>query len=123
MTAPNAATGLDALRERAREHIRTHRPDLPRLPGTRSPESAHLAEFKSWCASLFSAGLIGADWPLEWGGSGPTDPLADFVVDQELANAQVPRPIGAWNLASEALFGYGRPEQKARFLPRIPELR
>jgi alkylation response protein AidB-like acyl-CoA dehydrogenase len=119
MTTPNPPARLDDLRERARAHIQAHRPNLARLPGTRSPEPANLAEFKTWCASLFSAGLIGADWPLEWGGSGPTDPLADFVVDQELANAQVPRPIGAWNLVSEALFGYGRPEQKSRFLPRI----
>ncbi|MFJ6569344.1 acyl-CoA dehydrogenase family protein [Streptomyces sp. NPDC091292] len=109
----------EAFRDRVREHIAAHRPDMPRLPGTRSPEAAQLPMYREWCASLFSAGLIGADWPERFGGTGAHDPLRDLVVDEELADAQVPRPIGAWNLVCGALFAYGTPEQQGHYLPRI----
>jgi hypothetical protein len=92
---------------------------LPRLPGTRSPEAATLPRYRAWCASLFHAGLLGGDWPVEWGGNSDHDPLRDYVVDQELAAAHLPRPIGAWNLVCGALFAYGTAGQKARYLPRI----
>ncbi|GGM64326.1 acyl-CoA dehydrogenase family protein [Dactylosporangium sucinum] len=102
-----------------RAHIAAHRPDLPRLPGTRSPEVADLPAYREWCASLFTAGLMGSDWPVEWGGSGVLDPLRDFVLDEELAAAQVPRAIGAWNLVCGALFEHGSDRQKSTYLPRI----
>ncbi|WP_216892635.1 acyl-CoA dehydrogenase family protein [Nocardia alni] len=112
----------DEIREfqlAVRAHIATHRPDLPRLPGTRSPDSVDLPAYRAWCGSLFSAGLMGSDWPVEWGGSGVTNPLRDFVLDEELAAAQVPRAIGAWNLVCGTLFEYGSERQKATHLPRI----
>lgn len=102
-----------------RAHIAEHRPNLPRLPGTRSPEPGDLPEYRRWCASLFSAGLLGTDWPVEWGGSGVVNPLLDFVLDEELAAAKVPRAIGAWSLVCGALLTYGSEEQQRRYLPRI----
>jgi alkylation response protein AidB-like acyl-CoA dehydrogenase len=110
---------LEQFRLRVREHIAEHGPDLPRLPGTRSPEADTLPRYRAWCASLFQAGLLGNDWPTEWGGVGHPDPLRDYVVDQELAAAHLPRPIGAWNLICGALFAYGTDEQKSQYLPRI----
>jgi alkylation response protein AidB-like acyl-CoA dehydrogenase len=110
---------LEQFRGQVRAHIATHRPDLPRLPGTRSPDAADLPRYRTWCASLFAANLLGADWPVNWGGIGSRDPLRDYIVDQELADAQLPRPIGAWNLVSGALFSYGTEEQKSSYLPRI----
>ena len=110
---------LERFRQRVRERIAAHDPQLPRLPGTRSPEAATLPRYRVWCASLFAAGLLGGDWPVEWGGDGDHDPLRDYVVDQELAAAHLPRPIGAWNLVCGALFAYGTAEQKSRYLPRI----
>lgn len=109
----------EQFRQRVRAHIAAHGPDLPRLPGTRSPDPASLPRYRIWCASLFTANLLGADWPTEWGGAGARDPLRDYIVDQELAAAGLPRPIGAWNLVCGALFSYGSAEQKARYLPRI----
>ena len=119
MTRLEFSPELEEFRQRVREHIAANRPDMPRLPGTRSPDEAHLARYRTWCGSLFSAGLLGADWPEQWGGSAAHDPLRDYIVDQELADAKVPRPVGAWNLICGALFEYGTPEQQAHYLPRI----
>jgi alkylation response protein AidB-like acyl-CoA dehydrogenase len=106
-------------RDALRAHIASNRPQQPRLPGTRSPEARDLAEYKAWCASLFAAGFVGYEWPSEWGGTGRSDPLMDFVVDRELADAGVPRPIGAYNLVAQALLASGTGPQKEFYLARI----
>jgi hypothetical protein len=78
-----------------------------------------MPRYRAWCASLFGAGLLGGDWPAEWGGGGAYDPLREYIVDQELAAAKLPRPVGAWNLVCGALFAYGSQQQRAHYLPRI----
>jgi alkylation response protein AidB-like acyl-CoA dehydrogenase len=110
---------LEEFRGRVQAHIAENHPHLPRLPGTRSPEPETMPRYRAWCASLFAAGLLGSDWPVEWGGGSEHDPLRDYIVDQELAAAGLPRPVGAWNLVCGALFGYGTPAQQAHYLPRI----
>ena len=110
---------LEQFRTAVREHVAAHHPGLPRLSGTRSPERETMERYRAWCASLFAAGLLGSDWPVEWGGTGSYDPLREYVVDQELADANLPRPVGAWNLVCGALFGHGTEQQKAHYLPRI----
>jgi alkylation response protein AidB-like acyl-CoA dehydrogenase len=110
---------LEEFQQRVREHIAAHHPGIPRLAGTRSPEAETMPRYRAWCASLFGAGLLGGDWPVEWGGGGEYDPLREYIVDQELAAAKLPRPVGAWNLVSGALFKYGSQQQKAYYLPRI----
>jgi hypothetical protein len=110
---------LEEFRQRVREHIAAHHPGIPRLAGTRSPDAETMPRYRAWCASLFGAGLLGGDWPVEWGGGGEYDPLREYIVDQELAAAKLPRPVGAWNLVCGALFGSGSQEQKAYYLPRI----
>jgi alkylation response protein AidB-like acyl-CoA dehydrogenase len=110
---------LIEYRDRLREHVAAHRPAMQRLPGTRSPKRDDLPQYRAWCASLFEAGFVGADWPTEWGGREHHNVLQDFVFDTELADAKVPRPIGAYNLISGALLEYGTQAQKEHFLPRI----
>jgi alkylation response protein AidB-like acyl-CoA dehydrogenase len=110
---------LERFRGGLRAHIAAHRPAIPRLPGTRSPRTADMAAFKRWCASLYAEGYLGYDWPAEWGGSGRPDPVKDFIVDRELADADVPRPVGAFNLVARALLEFGSEEQRAYYLPRI----
>jgi alkylation response protein AidB-like acyl-CoA dehydrogenase len=109
----------EEFRRRVREHIAAHHPGIPRLAGTRSPEAETMPRYRAWCASLFGAGLLGSDWPVEWAGGGAHDPLREYIVDQELAAAKLPRPVGAWNLVCGALFGYGSQRQLAYYLPRI----
>ena len=110
---------LADYRDRVRRHIAARRPSMQRLPGTRSPKHDDLPEYRKWCASLFDAGFVGADWPEEWGGRPDHHALQDFVFDGELADAKTPRPIGAYNLVSGALLRYGSAEQKRYYLPRI----
>jgi alkylation response protein AidB-like acyl-CoA dehydrogenase len=110
---------LAAYRDRVRQHIEANRPSMQRLPGTRSPKAEDLPEYRKWCASLFTAGFVGADWPAEWGGRPDHNALQDFVFDIELAQAKTPRPIGAYNLVSGALLSYGTTEQKRYYLSRI----
>ena len=110
---------LTEYRDRLRAHVAAHRPAMQRLPGTRSPKRDDLPQYRAWCASLFESGFVGADWPTEWGGREDHNVLQDFVFDTELADAKVPRPIGAYNLISGALLEYGTQAQKEHFLPRI----
>jgi alkylation response protein AidB-like acyl-CoA dehydrogenase len=107
------------FRDRLRAHISAHRPAMPRPPGTRSPLAADLPVYREWCASLFEAGFLGAEWPEERGGRSHRDALEDYVLDQELATAKVPRPIGAYNLVAGPLLEVGTPEQQQYYLPRI----
>jgi alkylation response protein AidB-like acyl-CoA dehydrogenase len=116
---PASEGELGRYREAIRAHVARHRPDMDRLPGTRSPEREDLPNYQRWCASLFEAGFLGADWPAEWGGQDLADPMREFVLDEELAEAKVPRPIGSWNLVSHAILARGSAEQKRRHLPRI----
>ena len=110
---------LERYRDGLRAHIAAYRPPIPRLPGTRSPRTADMAAFKRWCASLYAAGYLGYDWPQAWGGTGRPDPIKDFIVDRELADADVPRPVGAFNLVAQALLEFGSEAQRAYYLPRI----
>ncbi|BBX66456.1 acyl-CoA dehydrogenase [Mycobacterium saskatchewanense] len=110
---------LRNYRDRVRRHIQQHRPPMERLPGTRSPKPADLPQYRLWCKSLFTAGFVGADWPVEWGGRDDHDAVQDFIFDTELAHAKAPRPIGAYNLVSGALLNYGTADQKQYYLPRI----
>jgi alkylation response protein AidB-like acyl-CoA dehydrogenase len=109
----------ERFRDGLRAHIAAHRPPIPRLPGTRSPRTADMPAFKRWCASLYAAGYLGYDWPEAWGGTGRPDPVKDFIVDRELADADVPRPVGAFNLVARALLEFGREDQCGYYLPRI----
>src|ERR1700759_841859 len=91
---------LTAYRDRLREHIAAHRPAMQRLPGTRSPKRVDLPQYRAWCASPVDAGFVGADWRTEGGGREDHNVLQDFVFGTELADANVPRPIGAYSLIS-----------------------
>ncbi|HEX4224240.1 MAG TPA: acyl-CoA dehydrogenase family protein, partial [Pseudonocardiaceae bacterium] len=99
-----------AYRDRLSAHIAANRPDLPRPPGTRSPRAADLPAYRAWCASLFREGFISLE---------NRDPIREYLFDQELAAAAVPRPIGAYNLVAAPLLRYGTPAQQEQLLPRI----
>jgi alkylation response protein AidB-like acyl-CoA dehydrogenase len=99
-----------AYRDRLRAHIAANRPDMPRPPGTRSPRIADLPAYRAWCAGLFQEGFLSLD---------DRDPIQDYLLDQELAAAGVPRPIGAYNLVAAPLMRYGTTVQQELLLPRI----
>jgi alkylation response protein AidB-like acyl-CoA dehydrogenase len=114
-------SGIERFRAEVRRFIDTNRPVLktPWKAGVRAPHAEDIPALRKWTGQLFEAGYLGRDWPAEWGGAGQADPLRAAVVAEEMARARAPMPIGAGLLAAMALTHHGRPDQKARYLPRI----
>lgn len=110
---------LDAFREKVRAFVAEHAPGVKTHSGVRAPEPALMPAIREWTAKLYEAGLLGIDWPVEYGGRPDAHPLEPFVVAEEIARARTWPPVGAASLASGALLDFGTDEQRGRFLPRI----
>ncbi|MHB1536909.1 MAG: acyl-CoA dehydrogenase family protein [Solirubrobacteraceae bacterium] len=113
--------GEAAYRQRVRALIAQRAPRLPRRAGFRSPDSAEedLA-LRRWRAELYAAGLLGADWPVEWGGRGEeSDPWNELFLAEELARADLPPFTDQTHLAAFAVLMFGSEEQKRDHLPAI----
>lgn len=114
------AVQLSEFRQRVRAHIDEHAPPFTAREGRRAPESTEQeAQLRRWFASLFAAGFVGADWPVEYGGRPDHHPLHDRIVSEELLRARAPRPVDQVNLAAHVLIHFGSDEQKAALLPPI----
>lgn len=73
-----------------------------------------------WFKSLARSGWIGADWPLEFGGTGwSRQEQLNFITT--LSNYQCPIMPDSVNVIVPMLLAYGSTEQKQYFLPRIHE--
>lgn len=111
---------LAEFRDRVRAHIAEHAPPFEAREGHRAPETAEQeAVLRTWFASLFDAGFVGADWPVEYGGRADHHPLHDRIVSEEILRARAPRPVDQVNLAAHVLLHFGSDEQKDALLPRI----
>lgn len=111
---------LTEFRTRVRLHIADHAPAIEAREGHRAPESAaQEVLLRRWFASLFEAGLIGADWPAEHGGRKNHHPLHDRIVSEEILRARAPRPVEQVNLAAHVLLHFGSEEQQRTLLPAI----
>ncbi|OBG91895.1 acyl-CoA dehydrogenase [Mycobacterium sp. E3251] len=111
---------LADFRDRVRAHIAQHAPPIEAREGHRAPETPEQeALLRTWFASLFEAGLAGADWPVEYGGRDDHHPLHDRIVSEEVLRARAPRPVDQVNLAAHVLLHFGSDEQKQRLLPPI----
>ncbi|MGV0836892.1 acyl-CoA dehydrogenase family protein [Mycolicibacterium thermoresistibile] len=110
---------LDALRARVRDLVAEV--DPPRQPrtGVRAPEPDDLPALRKWTARLFSEGLLGVNWPVEYGGLEQPHPLHEKTVTDELVRAGAPGPVGGALLAAAAIITSGTAAQKDHFLPRI----
>jgi len=76
--------------------------------------------YLAWVDRLGEAGLICAQWPVEYGGQG-WDAIRFAIFNEELRRLNVPivrRGMGE-TLAGPAIIAHGTPEQRAHFLPRI----
>ncbi|HEX2214903.1 MAG TPA: acyl-CoA dehydrogenase family protein [Mycobacterium sp.] len=111
---------LAEFRSRIRTHIDGHAPPFEAREGHRAPETAEQeARLRTWFASLFDAGFVGADWPVEHGGRPDHHPLHDRIVSEEILRARAPRPVDQVNLAAHVLLHFGSDQQKSALLPRI----
>ena len=111
---------LAEFRAHVRAHIAEHAPPFDSREGRRAPENADQeAQLRTWFATLFDAGFVGADWPTEYGGRADHHPLHDRVLSEELLRARAPRPVDQVNLAAHVLLHFGSDDQRADLLPPI----
>jgi alkylation response protein AidB-like acyl-CoA dehydrogenase len=76
---------------------------------------------REWHRKLYDAGWMCIHWPKEYGGRGATL-LQQLVYAQELERAKVPPVVNFQGIArvGPTLMQWGTPEQKKRYIPRIP---
>ncbi|MFJ1969465.1 acyl-CoA dehydrogenase family protein [Streptomyces sp. NPDC087903] len=110
---------LDTFRKNVRAFVAEHAPGTKRHTGVRAPEPGLVPAIREWTAKLYEAGLLGIDWPAEYGGRPDAHPLEPSVVAEEIARARTWPPVGAASLASAAIIEFGSDAQRARFLPRV----
>jgi alkylation response protein AidB-like acyl-CoA dehydrogenase len=108
------------LRQQVRNFIDRSAPSGHWYDGIRVPRDAETERaVRAWYAELFSAGLMGGSWPLQYGGREDHTPYLDAVVMEEIVRARAPRPIDQVLLAAHLIIEFGTDEQRGRYLPRI----
>ncbi len=72
-----------------------------------------------WHRALHEKGWVAPGWPKEYGGPGWT-PTQRYIFETECASAGAPSvtPMGV-RMVGPLIIGYGSPEQKAFYLPRM----
>jgi len=111
---------LAEFRAGVRSFIVEHAPPIEARAGHRAPvDTNQEALLRKWFASLFDAGFIGADGPVEYGGRADHHPIHDRIVSEEILRARAPRPVDQVNLAAQVLLHFGSDEQKRTLLPPI----
>ncbi|MET7473834.1 acyl-CoA dehydrogenase family protein [Streptomyces sp. NPDC005648] len=110
---------LEAFRRKVRAFVAEHAPGVKTRSGVRAPDPELMPAIREWTAKLYEEGLLGIDWPVEYGGRPDAHPLEPSVVAEEIARARTWPPVGAASLASAAVIEFGTEAQRAHFLPRI----
>ncbi len=107
-----------------RDHVRATIEEkfTPELRAAAARQSGVVSEpelTRRWNKVLYEIGWLALSWPSEYGGPGFT-PVQRYIVESELADAGAPGFHGMGiALCGPVLMGYGTPEQKAYFLPRM----
>ena len=74
---------------------------------------------RQWHRILYERGWVAPSWPKQYGGPGWT-PMQQHVFADECAKADAPVLAGmGLQLCGPVLMGFGTPEQKAYFLPKL----
>lgn len=118
-------TSLNAERfefqEFARRWLDENRPAPPeeRLPITplEIMKESHRDYLQDWQGKVHAAGLVGADYPVEYGGFGHEG--FQGIANQELARAGTPMLINivGLNMAAPTILAHGTEEQKKLLIP------
>ena len=106
-----------AYRKKARAYIEGHRSEL--ASGGRYTDTSKEGQQASQ-AVLYDGGFMGIGWPKEFGGQGGT-PMQQAIVDQELAEAGVARPINniGMGMCGPTVIAHGSADQHERYLTRL----
>lgn len=94
-------------------------PELARAGSRMTSVYADHAAQMEWQAILHRRGWAAPSWPVEYGGAGWT-PVQKHIFTRERVAAGAPplSPMGI-GMVGPAIIGFGTPDQKAYFLPRI----
>lgn len=116
-------TDQEEFRAHCREWLARKRPEPPSF---RLPQSAlevmtleQRDYLQSWQKRCYDAGLVGCDYPIEYGGAGKNG--CQRIANQEMARAGVPFLINITGLgmAAPTILHHGSEENKCRFIPKI----
>src|SRR5450759_2609052 len=78
--------------------------------------AAAMQAYKGWMTKLATKGWVAPAWPKEYGGAGMTI-MEQFIFNEELAQARVPRPGGIGiTMAGPTIIVYGSDDQKTQHL-------
>ncbi|WP_417519164.1 acyl-CoA dehydrogenase family protein [Minwuia sp.] len=107
-----------AFREDVRAFLAEHLPD-DLAEKVRSRRELKRDDYMRWQKILHQKGWIGGWWPKEYGGQG-WSPAERHIFDEECHEAHAPPllPFGI-QMVGPVIYTFGRPDQKAHFLPRI----
>ena len=111
----------EAFREKVRSFLAAN---LPPGWGTKSyvqPARDAQTEFlRDWQRKLYDAGLLGLEWPKEYGGQGASL-IEKAIFNEEMAKFRAPYPLNIIGLinAGNTIIVHGTQEQKKRYLPKI----
>jgi alkylation response protein AidB-like acyl-CoA dehydrogenase len=110
-----------AFRQRVREFLQANLPQGERTPGLTMARGKSEAEFlRDWQRRLNDAGLLGLEWPKEFGGqSASAAEVAIYAEEAAACNAPQPLNVLGLALAGPTIMVHGTPEQKQHYLPRI----
>ena len=109
-----------AFRERVRERIAAvYTDDLRAAAARQSGVIAEPQMARRWQKVLHQERWIALGWPTEYGGPDYTA-VERYIIESELAAAGAPNfaSMGV-QMCGPVLIGFGTPEQKAYFLPKI----
>jgi alkylation response protein AidB-like acyl-CoA dehydrogenase len=113
----------EAFRAYCRAWLEAHTPAPPSFKqvnsGIEIVTEEQLDYYRSWQMAAYGAGLIGCDYPKEYGGGGRKN--CQIVANQEMLRAKTPIFAGAIGLgmAAPVIFIHGTEDLKKRFLPPL----
>ena len=111
------------FREYCRDWLTSNVPPPPEFKPLRSgaeiATEEHLTYYSAWQKAAYDAGLVGCDYPVEYGGGGRT--RCQSVANQEMLRAKTPIMPGAIGLgmAAPTIFFHGSEDLKRRLLPKL----
>jgi alkylation response protein AidB-like acyl-CoA dehydrogenase len=111
----------EAFRERVRDFLRTNLPPGWGTGGHPRRTGADEIEFlRQWQRKLYDHGLLGLEWPREYGGQGASL-IEKAIFNEEMAKCRAPYPLNIIGLvnAGSTLIAHGTEAQKKRYLPKI----
>ena len=115
------SAGEEAFREKVRSFLAANLPPGWGTKGYIQPARDAQTEFlRAWQHKLYDAGLLGLEWPTEYGGQGASL-IEKAIFNEEMAKFRAPYPLNIIGLinAGNTIIVHGTQEQKKRYLPKI----